>query len=168
MSNYPKPVNFRPAANVTRAWFSDHAPPFLRRPARRGRKRQGLLYQSRAADMLQTRYGDLLVAEPWICFDDAHANHRWCQPDFLLVDVLKGRITIIEAKYQHCPEAWFQLFQLYKPVVSHLFPPSQWRIGCVELVKWFDPSTSVPEPPVLREFIHDPLDGKFCVHIWKP
>lgn len=165
---YPRPPNFRPAHNVRNARFSPTAPPFLRRPPRRGRKRQGILYQQRAGDMLAARYGDMLVPEPWIRFDDDHAAGRWCQPDFLLFDVARGRITIIEAKYQHCSEAYYQLFELYEPVVRHLFPAHLWEVACVELVKWYDPSTAVPSPPLLREYVHDVKLNTFCVHIWKP
>lgn len=166
--HYPKPVNFLPAEKVTTARFSSSPPPFLNRPARRGKKRQGILYENRVHDHFERAYDVGYWRSPWVIFDDRHRHNRWCQPDAIHIDARTGRITIFEVKYQHCAQAWFQLFHLYSPVIEFLFPKPAWSVGCVEVVKWYDPHTATPAMPILRENPLDTVGDAFCVHIWKP
>jgi len=62
---------------------------------------------------------------------------RFCQPDALLIDVYSGRVVIVEVKYQHTTDAWWQLLALYVPVVRRLFGPA-WEVACCEIVRWCD------------------------------
>jgi hypothetical protein len=159
---YKKPVNFLPAGQVTSARFSDSPPTFLRHPPRRGRKRQGLIYQARAGAFLNDRFTPQYREGPWVVFN----GDRWCQPDGLIFLPDRARIVVTEIKLRHCSEAWFQLFELYIPVVRVLFP--EWEvIGC-EVVKWYDPAASVPQPPTLRQNPADAISGAFNVHIYSP
>jgi hypothetical protein len=92
---------------------------------------------------------------------------RWCQPDGLHLDPRRGILTILEVKYQHTPDAWFQLRELYAPVVSRAFGP-EWDVALVEVVKWYDPATQFPEKVIMCP---DPLSaptGRIGVHIWSP
>ena len=166
--DYPKPVNFLPADKVLSARFSPIPPPFLRRPPRTGRKRQGILYEERVHQWLDDEFAGSFVPGPWIVFDDSKRRVRWCQPDGLLFDVRRGRVTVIEAKHSHCAQAWFQLFQLYIPVVCLLFPPPSWSVVGIEIVRWFDPHTATPVAAIKRANVLDALEGQFCVHIFKP
>jgi len=159
---YKKPVNFLPAGTVTSARFSDTPPSFLRHPPRRGRKRQGLIYQARAGAWLLDRYKPNFKFSPWVIFN----GDRWCQPDGLLLDPGEGRIVVTEIKLRHCSEAWYQLFELYIPVVQALFPG--WTIAGCEVCKWYDPAERTPDQPVLRENPADAIIGKFNVHIYSP
>ena len=92
---------------------------------------------------------------------------RWCQTDGLFAHPLEGLIVVVEIKYQHTPDAWFQLRELYEPVVRKAFGPA-WTVALLEVVKWYDPSTFFPE----RHFMcADPLrppTGGIGVHIWAP
>lgn len=72
----------------------------------------------------------------------------------------------MEYKLRHCSEAWFQLFDLYIPVLRVLFPG--WSFAGIEVCKWFDPATSVPQQPRFRENPMDAVTGEFNVHIWAP
>lgn len=159
---YKKPVNFLPAGIVTSARFSDSPPPFLNHPARRGRKRQGLIYQAKAGAHLNDRYAPHFRDGPWVIFN----GNRWCQPDGLLIVPEHSKIVVAEIKLRHCSEAWFQLFELYIPVVQVLFP--SWLIVGVEICKWFDPASSVPQNPTMRENPLDAIPGAFNVHIYAP
>lgn len=91
---------------------------------------------------------------------------RWCQPDGLLIDPWEGKIILVEVKYQHTPDAWWQLRRLYGPVVEYLFP--NYSIQAVEICKWFDPATLFPEQVAM---LPDPClaaEDRIGVHIWKP
>lgn len=159
---FKKPVNFLPAGQVTQARFSDSPPPFLRHPPRRGRKRQGLIYQARAGAWLLDRFKPHFRFSPWVVFN----GDRWCQPDGLLILPERDRIVVTEIKLRHCSEAWFQLFELYIPVVRVLFP--NWEVVGCEVVKWYDPADVVPQAPKLRANPADAINGEFNVHIYAP
>lgn len=102
---------------------------------------------------------------PWIRFNDV-SGCRWCQPDGLLVNFFTGRVTIIEVKYQHTSDAWWQLRMLYEPVVRKLFSEELWDFSLCEVVKWYDPSTKFPERVELVPDIG--MAKSFGVHIFKP
>lgn len=159
---FKKPVNFLPAGQVTSARFSDSPPTFLRHPPRKGRKRQGLIYQARAGAWLNDRFSPHFRYGPWLIFN----KDRWCQPDGLLLYPEAHRIVVTEIKLSHCSEAWFQLFELYIPVVQMLFPG--WEVVGCEVCKWYDPAISVPQRPTLRHNPGDAVSGAFNVHIYSP
>jgi len=72
----------------------------------------------------------------------------------------------VEAKYQHTSDAWWQLRQLYIPVLQFMFPAFE-LIAC-EVTKWYDCAVAFPEPVSLSRTVHEADEGKFNVHIWKP
>lgn len=127
----------------------------------RGRKRQGVKYEQLA----QQHFSSLFPgwqASPWLHFEDAHGC-RWCQPDGW-VD-LGPRILLVEFKYQHTANAWFQLRALYQPLLEFLM---QKPVTVLEVVKWYDCAVAFPEPVHL---VADPSDWQssdFGVHIWRP
>jgi hypothetical protein len=104
---------------------------------------------------------------PWIQFQEKGEDRfRWCQPDCLAFDPWNGRIIIIEAKYQHTSDAWWQLRQLYFPVVEYLFP--SYSIHLVEVCKWYDPAIYFPEQIDMIPKIENCRIERIGVHIWKP
>lgn len=108
----------------------------------------------------------MYLPSPWLRFF-ADGKWRWCQPDGVLFVPGAGRIVIVEIKYQHTPDAWWQVRHLYQPVLEHIFPPSLWEYEVCEVVKWFDPHVAFPERVVLANEV-DMLHKDFKVHIWKP
>lgn len=73
----------------------------------------------------------------------------------------------MEIKYQHTPDAWFQLKELYLPVIKVALGPA-WQLGLMEVVKWYDPATFFPERIALcADPLRPPL-GRIGVHIWCP
>jgi hypothetical protein len=119
-----------------------------------------------AQKMLHERYRGLHLQGPWLRFY-SNGKPRWCQPDALLIDVLAGRIVVIEVKYQHTPDAWWQLYHLYVPVLRAMFPPSLWELSVCEVVKWYDPATWFPCRVAM---LQDPMTARvneFGVHIWR-
>lgn len=100
----------------------------------------------------------------WVEFY-ADGKHRWAQFDGLLFLDNPGRVVVIEVKYQHTPDAFFQLENCYLPLVRHLFRRSNREICSCEVVKWYDCATRFPRPVVLREHLSDVRAGEFAVHI---
>lgn len=136
-------------------------------PRRPPRYKRGLKYEGAFLSFLeQSPLSEYLLRSPWIQFKN---EDEWelCQPDFLLVDILEGRVVIGEVKYAHTPRAWEQLILLYEPVVRGLFRGGFSYAVC-EVVRWYDADTVFPVPVVLQENILGCREGSFNVHIWNP
>lgn len=100
-------------------------------------------------------------------FKEKGKRVRWCQPDGLLIDVLAGVITILEMKYQHTAQAYWQLHGLYLPVVKRVFGPS-WTYKLCEVTKWYDPAIPFPTPISMQPDVKKCKAGIVNVHIWRP
>jgi len=166
----PPPKRFKPAGTILWTRYSPTAPPFARgRRKRTGRRAQGIRYEQRGHDFFEKLYGTRYIPSPWFQFlEEDSCAPRWCQPDALLFDPAQGRIHILEFKLQHTSDAWWQLRQLYFPVIRSIFPKALWDIALCEVVKWFDPSTAFPEKIVMAEKPEIVLGGELGVHIWRP
>jgi hypothetical protein len=121
----------------------------------------------KAHEYLYDLYPSQYVGSPWVRFTNVEdLNARWCQPDGIIIDLAAGELVIVEMKYQHTSDAWWQLEKLYKPVLKKMYPEDLWKIRCVEIVKWFDVATDFPIPIRMSD---KPLGaGDFSIHIWKP
>ena len=136
-----------------------------KRKRKRGKRRRGVLYERSCHRMLEGLCGDAYVPSPWIRFQTSEGL-RWAQPDGVLFDISKGRITIIEIKYSHTEQAWVQLSDLYSPLMARLLP--DWSIRLVEICKWYDPCVAVPVAVTLLPTLDRAKGGCLNVHIWKP
>lgn len=160
----PAPTAFKPAGRVLSANFS--TPPAIRKRRYTGRRLQGIRYEKRVHEYLYSLYGEQYISNPWIKFF-AGGSWRWCQPDGLIFFPEAGRITIVEVKYQHTSDAWWQVRQLYQPVLASMFPEKLWHFDACEVVKWYDPATLFPERIVLAQEV-GMKHPAFKVHIWRP
>ena len=160
----PAPATFKPAGRVLSAEFC--VPPALRKKRYTGRRLAGVQYEKKVHAYLEGFYGERYVSNPWLRFF-ADGKWRWCQPDGLLFDLKSGRITIVEVKYQHTADAWWQVRRLYQPVLEKIFPPHLWHFDACEVVKWYDPATLFPERLVLAQEVCMPHPA-FKIHIWRP
>ena len=114
---------------------------------------------------------DGYIASPWFRYttDDEPRRQNYAQPDGLIIDVEGGRIYIIEVKYNHCAEAYFQLVDKYLPIVRLFFNNSEmWTFLTCEVVYWYDCHTAFPTQPKLRENVLDTRPGELGVHVWRP
>lgn len=168
----PRPRKFVPAGEVAQAVLEFNPPFNLVKPKRRtGRKADGLRYERKVQERLTGLYPDQYVESPWLRFRERNCQrYRLCQPDGLLIDIRRGKITIVEIKLSHTAYAWWQTRQLYEPVVKALFGnsenPGRWKFAICEIVKWYDPDVVFPERYTL---ISDPcgvLPDHIGVHIW--
>lgn len=158
------------AVGVRSARILAEKPPFIRRGRATGRFAVGVRYEREVQDYLSLlalgRPELQLWHGPWIEFWD-RSGRRWCQPDAVLIHSGTRTGVIVEAKYQHCSEAWFQLKELYHPVLRVLFPKI--TFGLLEIVHWHDPSTVFPER---YDLTADPFSighaNLISVHIYNP
>lgn len=161
------PERFVPAGNVEEARLAKDSPPFIRRRRYTGRRAEGIRFEKRAHTHLEESYPETYVRSPWLHFREKDsAKFRWCQPDGLIFDLPRGIITVVEVKYSHTSDAWWQVRRLYIPVLEKIFG-EQWDYQVCELVKWYDGATRFPEPVELASDITRP-SKKFKVHIWRP
>src|SRR4051794_22375828 len=85
-------------------------------------QRSGLRYEARAISYLSKELG---VGFPnvWWTFDDDDGRRR-CQTDFYHIDPDGELVTIFEMKLGHTADSWWQLRQLYTPVLKEFFLPN--------------------------------------------
>lgn len=141
-------------------------PSFVKASRKSQRKMQGLRYQYKAQEHLKERFPDMCVPGPWFQY---RIGRMWnfMQPDVLLVDILKGKVTIVEIKYAHVADAYFQLVDKYLPVLKVFFGP-QWTFAICEMVKWYDRDVAFPTRVRMREDLSLIEPSEFAVHIWNP
>jgi len=117
--------------------------------------------------VLHELYAPAYLASPWFQYLAGDAPRmQWCQPDGLFVDFDAGKIVIVEVKYQHTLDAWYQLYR-YLTVVRHVFGEI-WDYSLCEIVKWYDCALAYPEPVQLLPDLAAAKPNAFHVHILKP
>ena len=163
------PRHFRPVeGELASARMSQLPPPFLRDRKRTGAKARGVRYELKAQEYLLDQFSDHYIPSPWLHFrEEASESFRWCQPDGILLDFERGVCIVLEIKYSHTSDAWWQLRKLYIPVLQKILPPSLWTYELGEIVKWFDPDVAFPEPIRLVDNPMKPSDV-FKIHIFNP
>lgn len=144
-------------------------PPFIKPHKSTGAKREGELYEAKAHDYLG-RVCPQYAPAPWlrVLSNTATPSPAFRQPDGIILDILAGKITIVEIKLRHTDKARQQLRLGYEPLVRRLFGETLWEFSCLEVVRWFDPHTFFGEP---FRMVHDPAGvdpGHIGVHIYRP
>ena len=143
------PKKFKAALGVESAKFLPCKPAFITRGRSRGRFAVGVRYEREAQEWLSLYALGRPEMEhrngPWIEFQERRGR-RWCQPDALLINAKEKRVVLLEVKYQHTSDAWYQLKQLYLPVLRVAM--RGYSFSLVEMVHWYDPLTLWPERPL--------------------
>lgn len=135
----------------------------MRRPSK-GLKLKGWLFEKEVNDKFIEEFGfTRYIPSQWFKFQRFGQRLNFCQTDGLLFTPRQQKILIVECKYKHTPDAYFQVENKYVPVLSKLFPG--WTICTVEVVHWYDPSTHFPVPVSLVKNIEETMPGQFGVHI---
>lgn len=98
----------------------------------------GRRYESQVQRYLEDLFLAHYIPEPIISFTD-NGLYRTIRPDGVLIE--RDFVVIFEMKYQHCPEAWWQLEKLYKVALGDLYHRP---ISLVEICRTFDPATPFP------------------------
>lgn len=138
-------------------------PPFtVKTRSRNPKYSRGLKYERKVHARFESLYEEAWLPSPWFCYRTAAEDKRkYCQLDGILS--LFGKKILVECKYNHCPDAYFQLTNLYLPVVQFLFPETEFAL--CEVVKWYDPDTDFPVAVKLLPKLEDARVGDFSVHI---
>lgn len=112
-----------------------HTPSFARGISKsRGVRAKGLRYEAHVISHLEK----ILDPERWTGFDkvwlrytDRKGAIHYAQPDWFGIDCHRGLVCVVEVKLSRVPEAWWQLNQLYVPLLSRVF--KGWDFACVEI-----------------------------------
>lgn len=171
------PKKFIPAGFVVWASFFPGEPEFTKGAKPRGARADGVRYERKAQEYLAKHVPEgsqlELLSSPWLVFKSGsrEARDRFCQPDALLINSEAKHITIVEIKLQHTAFAWWQVRQLYEPVLRRVY--TNYTFSALEIVKWLDPSIAFPETfyyakSVLDRGEDNESKSKFGVHIFDP
>jgi len=127
------------------------------------RYKKGLRYEKKALDFLEKQLSALgtFIREPCFRFFDG-IRTRFCYPDALLL--LPNRCALlIEVKTRHTYDAWWQLCELYAPVVRKALGL---ELRLLEVTAAFDPGVRLPQRRVL-ETVEEAIGHKgYGVFIW--
>lgn len=157
------PSDFRSAGVLLRAerLSSSHAPwraAATPQPAAALRHLRGLRYESAVRDGLAAwaDAADVSVAfGPWFRFSNSpDAAARFCQPDVLIDSGVAGSaLLLLEIKLQFEPRAWWQLAELYRPVVEKATGRSA-LIGVI--AGSYDPAVQARVPAIVAPYFGAP------------
>lgn len=144
------PSGFAPAGALSRAERVplDRAPQFRAPPSEPGlRFQRGLRYESACRGGIAAwadKAGVLVEFGPWFRFAGSPPGAwRFCQPDVLL-DPGPGRpLLALELKLQFEPRAWWQLRELYAPVVARATGRA---VATAAVVGSYDPAVGARVP----------------------
>lgn len=130
----------------------------------------GIRYERKAQEYLCGEFGYQYIPGPWIEYRvrDRPKVVNYAQPDGLLIQPRRGTVTIVEVKYNHISDSYFQLVDKYLPLVMAIFDKSLWTFPLVTVVKWFDPHTSYPVSTRLVDDIEKCDTREIGVHIYNP
>lgn len=127
---------------------------------------KGWLYEKDVSWKLLNEYGfTSYIPSQWFHFQQNGHRPEFCQTDGLLFTPKQQKVLIVEVKYKHTIDAYWQLEDKYVPVIRRLLPG--WEISTVEIVKWYD-SIPYPTDVVLKKDILSIKPSEFGVHIMSP
>jgi hypothetical protein len=132
----------------TKAELSETVPSFaLKPPKHKGAIKQGVVYERNVGEFLKLDSEAQSLAwtvndGPWIKYWGKKGGPYWAQPDFVLMDKEKQRVLIVEVKLTHCANAFFQLENMYKPLLRKILG-TDWTINTLEI---YANATQMVEP----------------------
>lgn len=151
---------------VTKVFINDQGPHFSQAHLR-GKQKAGLAYEKKFHSMMKLKHGKNYHSNVWFHYQ-SHGTWHWCQPDGILVQPELERITIFECKLKHTDRSYYQLMDLYLPVVSAAFG-SGFNYFLVEVCCTYDPAIPYPvKADLLRELLSQTIPRQIGVYQWKP
>lgn len=131
-------------------------------------QRAGLRYEAKVIKHLSELLPHFISHLPFIFYSDGVRER--CIPDGLAFsEASYPQLTVIEIKHRHTADAWFQLNNLYLPVVRKAFP--RHKLKLLEVCTCFDPDISIPavvtQVDDLREWVNEMPTGEFGVYSWR-
>lgn len=137
----PPPARFRPILGSPTAVRINPVGRYTPSQGVSSAQKNGLRYEAKAQSYLIRELGHQYLPSPFIHFCD-DSGFRTCIPDGILHT--PNSTFVFEIKSQHMPEAWWQLKQLYAPVLRAYNP--EIPVHCIEVVRSYDPAMPFPCP----------------------
>jgi hypothetical protein len=158
------PPGFRGANDVVSVRLLPHQLP----PVLSGARRDGVRYEAKFHSYARARWGGLYRtfqshAFRFRCADETES--RLAVPDGVLE--LSSRLVLFECKLRHCSISYFQLTELYAPLLmAYKYKP----VTCIEVCKHYDPQTVYPKHGIVTPSDLDEWNGpeEVGVCLWKP
>lgn len=165
----PPPAYIKlPQGAITSAARAEGNPHAGKRTTRSGAQKAGLAYQKRVIEFLvRTCACSSLASGPWYFYSDASGRRSYCQPDALAFDIqgVFESVAVVEIKLRWTVDAWYQLRQLYIPVLSAALPGKTFLP--VVICRSYDPAIRIGEPVHLIDGLEEAQADKFNVLIWR-
>jgi hypothetical protein len=140
------------------------APSFANLKPTSARARLGVKYEQKVHARLEDLFGLEYNPSQWFAYG-YRGETKYCQLDGLLFSEVRKLLILLEVKYSHTADAYWQVENLYLPVVRKWMQDSGYRIATVEVVKWYDPNVAFPRKPTLIDDILNAKPENFSVHI---
>lgn len=155
---------YRPVRGCEDAHFVK-PPAFTLNKRPRGSKREGHRFERRVGEELDKLFDGKVVSNAWIAFDDVSFGERVCSPDHLIIDVVRGIVTVVECKLTHTKDAWKQINDVYMPVIKSMFPG--FMVRGIEVCKNFEQGKDYPVDPVIITGWGKVFAGGDNVMVWR-
>lgn len=157
----PPPPKFRAVlGKVESAWWGPQSPMVN---GLTSAQKAGLRYEHKVLSLLVARYPEMFQRSREIFFVDDRGQNL-CVPDGVF---LGSTNIIVEVKYQHMPEAWWQLRRKYEPVMRCL---DSRPVALLEICRTYDAHMPFPEVHKLYSnfdnFLVSARDGELGVLQW--
>lgn len=137
-------------------------PPFIPTPRLKGSRRQGILYEGRVANKLQTLWGDKVHHGQWFSYKTKD-KIGYAQTD-ILVD-LDPLLLLIECKLTSTEYAISQLKNRYLPIVSLAYPKH--TIRAIQICRHFSFHFNGPTIETLDDALTDDVQWSFITLKWR-
>lgn len=162
------PRRFRSAEGVVEARREPSGP--FATPSLRGKseaQKLGIRYERKVLKELSVEYGARFAPSQWFSYRvSGDTSRRWCQVDgFLASSPNEDSLTLFEVKSRFTSDAWYQLRQLYAPVVGCVYPTASLRL--VVICRSFDPWTPFPEAYSVLESLEKIPSNVMGVFPWR-
>lgn len=149
-------------------WGEAGFPPSGAQRGKSAAQNEGLRFEEKVSQELTLRYEYFLPQVPFR-FTTSYGTEK-CILDGMLFkhrSLETHEIVLVEMKKRHTADAWFQLRQLYFPVVQKAFPRSSLRL--LEICKQYEPGVRLPEPYKLHKTLCEYLESgaPFGVVSWR-
>lgn len=160
----PNPRIKLPVGEVTHAWQEKSSPFGERRDKPSAAQRTGLRYEEKIAKYLASIVPPAwkLLRSPWFAYCDGRPGRHYCQPDIVL-DWHGGFAIVVETKIAWTSDAWWQLRDLYLPVLAST---KRWeKVIPLCITRSFDPHIPVPGSVDFVQDVFEARPGRFSVMV---
>lgn len=99
---------------------------------------RGVRYEKKVLALLHKTFSNRILPGPLLSFDGGKRAY----PDALLF--ARDSVCVVEVKFRHTGDAWYQLNKFYLPIVRTALP--WFRVCGLEIVASYDPTQRLPQP----------------------